>query len=192
MVERNAYKPRPPIGFYWRPEVVYMAPEVTPRSRGKGGTIWVPIEFKEKVKALAQRQGKAEWKVLLDAVALYETSLRKPRTKEELPVVDKVVWYVQKLAMSIGELKANPAEENLQRTLKTIQQIKERLGVDTSILERAVNDYYKLLRGNKKEREDEVEARMEVNMALKSVLIEIVFRWILKEELPSQSVSQAS
>jgi hypothetical protein len=169
-----------------------MAPEVTPRSRGKGGTIWVPIEFKERVKALAERQGKAEWKVLLDAVALYETTLRKPRTKEELPIVDKVVWYVQKLAMSIGELKANPTEENLQRAMKTIQQIKERLGVDTALLERAVNDYYRLLRGNKREREDEVEARMEVNMALKSVLIEIVFKWILKEELPSQSESQAS
>jgi hypothetical protein len=163
-----------------------MAPEVTPRSRGKGGTIWVPVEFKERVKALAQKQGKAEWKVLLDALALYETSLRKPKAKEELPVVDKVVWYVQKLAMSIGELKASPTEENLMKTLKTVSQVKERLGVDTSLLERAVNDYYKLLRGNKKEREDEVEARMEVNMALKSVLIEIVFKWILKEELPGQ------
>jgi replicative DNA helicase len=88
--------------------------------------------------------------------------------------------------MSIGELKALPTEENLQRTMKTIQQIKERLGVDTALLERAVNDYYRLLKGNKREREDEVEARMEVNMALKSVLIEIVYKWILKEELPGQ------
>ena len=169
-----------------------MAPEVGVKGKGKGATIWVPGECKERVKALAQKQGKAEWKVLLDALGLYETSLRKPRAKEELPVVDKVVWYVQKLAMSVGELKASPTEENLQRTLKTIQQIKERLGVDTSILERALADYARLVRGDRKEREDEVEARMEVNMALKSVLIEIVFRWILKEELPSQSVSQAS
>jgi response regulator RpfG family c-di-GMP phosphodiesterase len=168
-----------------------MTPEVGVKGRGKGATIWVPGEFKERVKAHAQKQGKAEWKVLLDALALYETSLRKPRAKEELPVVDKVVWYVQKLAMSIGELKANPTEENLQRTMKTIQQIKERLGVDTALLERALTDYIRLLKGNRKEREDEVEARMEVNMALKSVLIEIVFKWILKEELPSQSASQS-
>jgi hypothetical protein len=192
MVERNAYKPQPPIETYWKPEVTYMTPEVSGKGKGKGGTIWVPTEFKERVKAHAQKQGKAEWKVLLDALALYETSLRKPKAKEELPVVDKVVWYVQKLAMSIGELKASPTEENLMKTLKTVSQVKERLGVDTSLLERAVNDYYKLLRGNKREREDEVEARMEVNMALKSVLIEIVFKWILKEELPSQSGSQAS
>jgi hypothetical protein len=169
-----------------------MTPEVGVKGRGKGATIWVPSEFKERVRLLAQKQGKAEWKVLLDAIALYETSLRKPKTKEELPVVDKVVWYIQKLSMSVGELKVSPTEENFQRTLKTIQQIRERLGVDTALLERAVNDYYKLLRGNKKEREDEVEARMEVNMALKSTIIEIMFKWILKEELPSQSESQAS
>jgi hypothetical protein len=191
MVERNAYKPQPPIEVYRRPEVTYMAPEVTPRGRGKGGTIWVPGEFKERVKALAQKQGKAEWKVLLDALALYETSLRKPRTKEELPVVDKIIWYIQKLSMSVGELKASPTDENLQKTLKTVQQVKERLGVDTAILERALTDYAKLLKSNRKEREEEVEARMEVNMALKSVLIEIVFKYILKEELPSQSASQS-
>ena len=126
-----------------------MAPEVGVKGKGKGGTIWVPVEFKERVKALAQKQGKAEWKVLLDALALYETSLRKPRAKEELPVVDKVIWYIQKLSMSVGELKASPTEENLQRTLKTIQQIKERLGVDTLILERALTDYVRLLRGNR-------------------------------------------
>jgi hypothetical protein len=173
-----------------------MAPEVSGevsgRGREKGTTIWVPIEFKQRVKALAEKQGKAEWKILLDALSLYETSLRKPKVKEELPIVDKVLWYIEKLCMSVGELKASPTEENLQKTLKTIQQIRERLKVDTSILERAVNDYYRLLKNNRKDREDEVEARMEVNMALKSVLIEIVFRWILKEELPSQSGSQAS
>jgi hypothetical protein len=168
-----------------------MRSEELPKGKGRGSTIWVPVEFKEKVKALAEKQGKAEWKILLDALALYETTLRKPKVKEELPVVDKVVWYIQKLAMSVGELKALPTEENLHRTLKTIQQVKERLGIDTSLLERAVSDYYRLLKGNNRSREDEVEARMEVNMALKSTIIEIVFKWILKEELPSQSVSRA-
>ena len=173
-----------------------MGSEELQKGRGRGTTIWVPPEFKEKVKQLAQKQGKAEWKVLLDAIALYETSIRKPRVKEELPIVDKVVWYIEKLCMSVGEFKASPSEENLNRTLKTVSQVRERLGVDTSLLERALLDYHRLLKSNKKDvverREDEVEARMEVNMALKSVLLEIVFRWILKEELPSQSGSQAS
>jgi hypothetical protein len=151
---------------------------------GKGATIWVPLEFKQKVRTLAQRLGKAEWKVLLDALSLYETSLRKPKSKEELPVVDKVLWYIQKLSMSVGEFKASPTEENLQRTLKTIQQVRERLGVDTSLLERALVDYARMLKGGGRGREDEVEARMEVNMALKSVLVEITYKWILKEELP--------
>jgi hypothetical protein len=123
----------------------------------------------------------------LDALSLYETSLRKPKSKEELPVVDKTLWYIQKLSMSVGEFKASPTEENLQKTMRTVSQVKERLGVDTSLLERALVDYARMLKGGSREREEEAEARMEVNMALKSVLVEITYKWILREELPTQN-----
>jgi hypothetical protein len=163
---------------------------------GKETTIYVPVEFKRKIKELSERTGKAQWRLLLDALTLYESTLRKPRVKEELPVVDKVVWYMQKLAMSIGSLKENPSEDNLNKTVKTIQQVRDRLGVDTGILERAVTDYVRLAGSAP---QDPVsrhrfmdEATMEVNMALKSVLLEIVYTHILKEEEASQSGSQAS
>jgi hypothetical protein len=163
---------------------------------GKETTIYVPVEFKRKIKELSERTGKAQWRILLDALALYESTLRKPKMKEELPVVDKVVWYMQKLSMSIGALKENPSEANLEKTMKTIQQVKERLGVDTSLLERAVVDYVKLTSNTPQDPIEKHrvldEATMEVNMALKSVLLEIVYRWILKEEEASRSVSQAS
>jgi hypothetical protein len=163
---------------------------------GRETTIYVPAEFKRKIKELSERTGKPQWKVLLDAITLYESTLRRPKTKEELPIVDKVVWYMQKLSMSIGALKENPSEENLARTLNTIRQIKERLLVDTSLLERAVIDYVKLTSNPPSDPVErhrvEDEARMEINMALKSVLLEIVYTHILKEEEASQSVSQAS
>jgi hypothetical protein len=162
----------------------------------KGTTIYVPKELRDRIRELSNKYGKPQWKILLDALALYETSIRKARTKEELPVVDKVVWYIEKLSMSIGALKENPSDTNLQKTLKTLKQVKERLDVDIRLLERAVNDYVSL---TKKLGSDAVElhesldeATMELNMALKSVLIEIVYKYILKEEITSQSVSQAS
>jgi hypothetical protein len=166
----------------------------------KETTIYAPPELKSKVKALSERTGKPQWKILLEALTLYESQLRKPRIKEELPIVDKVVWYMQKLSMSIGALKENPSEENLSKTMKTIQQIKERLGVDTSLLERAVVDYVRLVDFAASDPIEEHrlldEAVMEINMALKSVLLEIVYKWVLKEEETkegaSQSVSQAS
>jgi hypothetical protein len=157
---------------------------------GKETTIYVPQEFKQKIKELSERTGKAQWRILLDALALYESTLRKPRTKEELPVVDKVVWYMQKLSMSIGALKENPSEENLARTLNTIRQVKERLLVDTGLLERAVVDYVKLVSTAPQDPIErhrlEDEAKMEVNMALKSTLLEIVYKWVLKEEAVQQ------
>jgi hypothetical protein len=163
---------------------------------GKETTIYVPQEFKQKIKQLSERTGKAQWRILLDAITLYESTLRRPKTKEELPIVDKIVWYMQKLSMSIGALKENPSEENLARTLNTIRQVKERLLVDTGLLERAVLDYVKLVKNTAKDPIEkhrlEDEAKMEINMALKSTLLEIVYTHILKEEEASQSVSQAS
>jgi len=160
----------------------------------RSSSIYAPPEFKEKIKQLSEKTGKPQWKVLLEALALYETTLRKPKAKEELPVIDKVIWYIEKVSMSIGALKENPSDVNLQKTLKTISQIKERLKIDTALLERAVQDFVAVA---KKSPEDPVvkhatldEVTMELNMALKSVLIEIVYKYILKEELPQQQEQQ--
>jgi hypothetical protein len=153
----------------------------------KGTTIWVPMEFKSKVIELSKRYKKPQWKLLLEALSLYEAQLRKPKVKEDLPIVDKVVWYMQKLGMSIGILKANPTDENMQKTLNTITQIRDRLNIDTGVLERAVNDYVTINKRNFKNgsvKHDQTdEATMELNMALKSVLMEIMYKHILKEEV---------
>jgi hypothetical protein len=150
--------------------------------KAKGSSIWVPTEFKSRLVSLSKRYSIPQWKILLQALSLYETQIRKARTKEELPKVEKVIWYIQKLCMSIGSLKALPSQENVERTKATINQIKERLQVDTGILERAVNDFVSIAKLNNKEHEKIDEATMELNMALKSVLIEIVYKHILKEE----------
>jgi len=162
----------------------------------KWSTIYAPVELKEKVKQLSDKTRKAQWKVLLDAVALYEATIRKPKTKAELPIVDKVLWYIEKLCMSIGALKENPTGSNLQKSLKTIKQIKERLGIDTALLEKAAADYHKATAASYKDEWEKHysldEATTELNMALKSVLLEMAYKHILKEEVPTQSGSQAS
>jgi predicted transcriptional regulator len=157
--------------------------------KSKGTTIYVPHELKERIDSLAKRYNKDRWKIVLEALSLYETSIRRARVKEELPVVDKAIWYIQKLAMSIGILKASPTKENLQKTVKTIAQVRGRLQINTTMLERAIEDYVNAMSAqidDPSRRHDVIdEATMELNMALKSVLIEIVYRWILKEETPT-------
>jgi hypothetical protein len=156
-----------------------------PKSRHS--SIYAPVELKERIKHLSEKTGKPQWKILLEALALYETSLRKPKAKEELPVVDKVIWYIEKLCMSIGALKENPSDANLQKTMKTVSQIKERLRVDTAILEKAIQDYVAAVRRLPEDHDEKHrvldEVTIELNMALKSVLIEIVYKYILKEEI---------
>jgi len=168
----------------------------TKATKSKGTTIYVPYELKERIDSLAKRYNKDRWKIVLEALSLYETSIRRARVKEELPVVDKVIWYIEKLAMSIGILKAVPTKENLQRTMKTIQQVRERLEVNTTILEKAVEDYVNAMSvqiDDPSRRHDVIdEATIELNMSLKSVLIEIIYKWVLKEETKEETPTTES
>jgi len=157
--------------------------EEKPKSqeKSKGSTVWVPREFKDRLVALSEKLKKCQWKVLLDALAFYETSLRKPKVKAELPVLDKIIWYVQKLCLSVGRFKERPCDENLARTLKTVSQVSERLGVDCSLLARALEEYLAFFKSGLSNHEKMDEVDLELNMALKSVLLEIFYRHIFQE-----------
>ena len=86
-------------------------------------------------------------------------------------------------------MKASPTEENLRKTLRTLTQLRDRLGINVDTLERAVNDYFVVVGGlpddpvERHERLDEVV--LEVNMALKSVLFEVLYRLVVKEFIPT-------
>jgi hypothetical protein len=151
----------------------------------KRSSVSLPREIFDKLDSLSKRTRKSKQNIILEALSLYETQIRRPRIKEDFPITDKIIWYMMKLSMSIGALKENPTEVNFNKTMKTINQIKERLKVNTSVLEKAVQDFYISMRTLPEDpslRHDVVdEATMEINMALKSVLIEIFFNYIYKE-----------
>jgi hypothetical protein len=140
--------------------------------------IYVPPEFKVRLDILSKRYGKAKWKMLLDALSLYETSLRKPKAKQKLPNLEKGIWYVMKLCMSVGAFKAKPDDASLQQTMKTVTQIKERLKIDTSLLEKVLQDYLAYAKANKLSG----DMFMELNETLKLVVTDIVYNFVLKEE----------
>jgi len=153
--------------------------------KSRSTTIYAPIELKEKVIELSKKIGKPQWKVLLDAVVFYESIIRKPRKKEELPIIDKIVWYIEKLCLAVGALRGNPSNENLQKLLKITMQISERLAIDTSILDKAIRDFIRVI-NTETSSEDEKhslfsEAVIELDMALKSVLLEIIYRYMFRE-----------
>jgi len=151
----------------------------------KRSSISLSREIYEKLDSLSKRTRKSKQNIILEALSLYETQIRRPRIKEDFPITDKIIWYMMKLSMSIGALKENPTETNLNKTMKTISQIRDRLKVNTSVLEKAVQDFYisiKTLPDDPSLRHDVIdEVTMEINMALKSVLIEIFFNYIYKE-----------
>jgi len=135
-------------------------------------TIKVPVELREFLSKLSEKEGKPVWRIVLDSASFYWAQKQKPRVKEDASLLDKVSWYIAKVAMSVGELKASPSQENLERLRKTAAQIQERLGVDTSLLIRAAEAFLK---------DPNTDNRMELNAATKMLVLDIILKRLVEE-----------
>jgi len=135
-------------------------------------TIKVPVELREKVKDLAKKEGKVAWQIIQDSIAFYYAQKQKPKVKEDASLIDKISWYIAKISMSVGEFKASPTPENLERLRKSADQIQERLGVDTSLLIRNAEAYM---------RDPDTDNRMELNASLKMLILDIIMNKLVKE-----------
>jgi len=136
-------------------------------------TIKIPVELRDMIMRVAEKENKPAWKVVLNALSFYWEQKQKPRLKEDAPIIDKVSWYIAKVSMSVGEFKANPTNENLERLKKTASQIQERLGVDVALLIRAAEAYM---------RDPNTDNRMELNAALKMLILDIIVNKLIREE----------
>jgi len=139
----------------------------------KWTTIKIPKEIHEKIKQYRQRYGKATWRIILEALSFFETISRKPRSKEELPDLDKFSWYITKLATSFGAFKENPSHENLIYLEKRVKELREKLGIDASHLALLAERYMRA-----KNDEEKKKLRIELNMAFKSVIKELLQSYV--------------
>lgn len=137
-------------------------------SHSKSRTVWkmvrVPKELHDRISTLADREGVAKWKIVSRALTFLE-SWRRAGNVKKLPRFDKACWYIYKLASSVGIFKEVPSDDNYQKLLKTISQIEERLGIDCSLLKKAVEDY---------KRRPTVSNKIELNDVTKLVIGDII------------------
>jgi len=105
------------------------------------------------------------------AISFIYTEKAKPIVKESLSWVEKVSWYTAKVAMSVGELKANPSKENLEKLDKTLSQIADRLKLPYSsvdLVKRLAGEYVRADENTRR------QLRKEINMAVKMLVADIM------------------
>jgi len=142
------------------------------QSRKRWATVKIPVELRDLINSIAKRENKAAWQVIMDGVAFYYAQTKKPRIKEDASLLDKVSWYITKVATSVGVFKRDPSPENLEYIKKNLEQLKERLGIDGSYLLRACEAYMQY---------GDDDSRMEINAALKMLILDIILNKLVKE-----------
>jgi len=129
-------------------------------------TIKVPVGLRDAINRIVEKEGKPAWRIVQDAIAFYYAQKQKPRIKEDASLIDKISWYIAKVAMSVGKFKASPTQENFERLRKTAQQIQERLGVDTSLLIRNAEAYMR--------DPEDIDNKTELDASLKMLILDII------------------
>jgi len=128
--------------------------------------IRVPEELHAHLATVARSEKIAIWKVIERGVSFWETARREKF--REVSDFSKLTWYVYKFSASVGELRGNPTDENLRHLIRTCQQIAKRLGVDTSKVALAAEQYVK--RPTRK-------GRMVLNDTAKEVVAQIILKF---------------
>jgi len=135
-------------------------------------TIRVPTPLWHAIKLLSKKRNIPMWVLIQDMYNYWYSQYREYH--DSMPNIDKAAWYATKLGMSVGILKAKPNDTNLQWTLKTCKQIRNRLGIDTNLLQGAATNYAKT---------PSKKTVMALNQALKLTIIEIIAHYISEIEV---------
>jgi len=102
--------------------------------------IRVPTPLWGALKDQAKREGVPIWVVLHRAFTAYISRYRSHYTRD-VDAIDKAAWYAFKLAATIGRLYIDQGQETLELLNKVIEQIKDRIGIDTRPLEAAIGAF---------------------------------------------------
>ena len=149
--------------------------------RHKWTTIKVPIQVKEKLDYLRSKTQKVTWEVILESLTFYEEFLRRPQVRTSTSNLDKLSWYITKLATSFGAFKENPSDVNFQYLAKRVDELKKRFNIDAEILLKMA-EYYKRTKDEELRNKIKVDMNMAFKQVIKELIIQLLFELVSKEE----------
>ena len=153
---------------------------MVPGSKSKYVSISVPRPLHARIKELARKKHTTIINVVEEAIGHLEILYRRPYTKSDLPLLDKVSWYIFKLVNSVGAFKENNSLDNYTKLLRTIDQIEERLLIDLSLLKHVVQKL-----SPEKKKTLKPKDKIELNEVTKQAVAQLIDLFIRKtaEEL---------
>ena len=143
----------------------------------KWKSIKVPEPVYQKIVNLSLKLNRHMYQIVEQAVDLLDLYRRKPYKKKELPRLDKCAWYIFKLANGIGTFKVKYDLEEWRKLMNTVEQIRTRLGIDTSELEHVL-----LRLKPEKDRHMSTSDRIELNDVAKMLIADIIVKMLFEEE----------
>jgi len=131
----------------------------------------IPSQLYNTIKKYAAKAKMEEWRFIAQAVSSYVFFFTDwQRFSRERSKLEKATWYLIKLISTVEAFKEKP-EQELQQLLGIIQQIENNLGLDLSLLRKAIMDYWTNYKGDRKNMQQYTAT---INATLKTAVLEIL------------------
>ena len=144
-------------------------------------TIRVPKEVKSRIDHLRSKTGMVTWEVINNAISFYEEFLRKPSIRTSTTNLDKLAWYVTKIALAYGAFRENPSDEKYEMLVKRVEELKQRYGIEADILVRMA-DYYRKAKDPELQKKIAIDFSMAFKQVVKEMIIHFMFELVTKEQ----------
>ena len=96
----------------------------------------------KKIRELAMLTKSHMTTVIRQSVDIYYNMVKRPKTKSDMPDINKIAWYVYKFSQSVGQLKAECTEENFNHLMKNLEDLKKRFEIDTDYFAGIMKKFY--------------------------------------------------
>jgi len=149
-------------------------------SKKRWKMIRVPIETYEKISALKEKRGKPIWYIIQEAMSFFEAFQRKPDVRTSVDTLDKVAWYLTKLALAYGAFIREPNGETLSQLSARVNELKTRLGVDAELLVR-MGEHYMKIRSEEERKKFRITYNMVYKQVVKDVILTTLFEAVSKK-----------
>lgn len=142
---------------------------------GKYKTITVPEEVYTKIFKISTQKKISNWQVIQEALNFYETILKTPYKKKDLPRLDKASWYIWKLCKAVTIIEELNRKDDYNKVVEVLDQIDERIfegkNENIKILKKLLEKY---LQNPSK------ELKIEITTTTKLVIADIIIKLLFE------------
>lgn len=167
-------------------------PAPAPKTRYK--PLLVRQEVHDMARSIARMRKSTISSVVSQALMFWRQQIKRAKIKNELPMLDKAVWYTLKLASAYGALRAvyerKEKKEVLHELDEVFQQIRDRMQINVDPCIEVIGRYIKQAEEKRSGKRVKPDIIMDATSCIKNMIYMMLDKALVIEDYPPEPQQQ--